>query len=584
MGFKKSKMRRVVLSIFVLLGSGLLMGQEVSFEAYCDAKEVFTDSYFDITFTLSNADASRINPPSFNDFEIVSGPSIGQSTTIVNGAMTQERSWSYSLKPKRIGTFTIGSATVSTSSGTLKSKPITIKVRKAAPNAIGANENPFVIIEVSDTTVYIGQQLSVVYKLFTQKQVEELSFIEEPDFTGFYSEDVRNTNYRTTREIYNGKQYYTKIIKRISLFPQQPGTMEIGQAVIRIGVTDDNVNKRSFFSLGRIRRINSTILPTTIHVLTLPTPEPQGFSGAVGHFKSIYSITNTNLQSLTTDDAITLTLTIQGDGDIKRVQAPELSFLNNNFEIFDPKLLNEKSYADGKSQLRMQKQYEYKVVPTKAGSYVIEPEFIYFNTDSTSYVADIGQKYPIKVAQGNSSPTIQVDEDIATQNNEIRPLLALSNKGSKRKLWGTPIFFILLMIPLLALGVSYWMKKKAEALSHIHPEELKRQRAAKEAQKRLKIAANFLQKKDSKAFYQEISRALLGYVSDKLQIPTSELSKSNVKERLQSLKVSEDLIQIFLDTLNNCEIALYAGQTNESAMQSSYDNTLTLLTNIEKSV
>jgi len=572
----KNQYLSLVLWCLLLPLSLNAQGSQPVFEAYADAKQVLLNNYFEISFTLKNADGQNFRSPSFNDFVILSGPSRAVSTTIVNGQVSKEMSFSYTLQPRRTGKFTIPPANIQVNGKTLRTQPVTLEVLEGQSDV--TEEQKFFIEAIpSEKEAYIGQQIRLDYKLFTTVDIQNYNITEESDYVGFYTEDIQRPDTRTKREIIDGVQYITKVIKSIALYPQQAGRLQVDPAVLQLGVVMEGRRSGSFFFGNEIKRVPFRTEALTIVVKSLPSNKPENFSGAVGDFNvKAYVSRNT----ITTDDALTLTMIIEGDGDIKRIQAPAIKF-PEAFEIYEPKI-KEESLGELNGKRFGRKTIEYVCLPREAGKFKIYPSFVFFAPDSTKYQALGGEPFEIVVRQGSATSTAIISED-ALPEEDIHFIKLNTRIGKAPKLWfGTIGFWILLVLPLLALAGAIFYKKRIQTLANIDPAVLKAQKAQKVALARLDQSANFLKDKNSRAFYDEVSKAMMGYVSDKLKIPKSELNKSNLQSRLEELEVAPERVNQFAEIIKNCEMALFAGLAKYEAMQDTYDHALQVLAEIEK--
>lgn len=570
--------RRYVLTILTIL-IVMVSTHAQRFQAYSDAKQVLLKSYFDVTFTLYDANGANFTPPTFKNFTVINGPSVSRSTSIINGQMSKEEGYTFTLQPKRIGTFNIGKARIKVGNKTIESKPISISV---VQGKTGGNDAEELYIEAipSITEAWVGQQIMLDYKLFTTVQIETQNVISESDYQGFYAQDIRRYDGRVVREVIDGTQYATKVLKRLALFPQQTGKLTVDPLNVQLGaVVEGNNQRRSFFFSRQIRRIPASTEAVAINVKPLPPNAPSSFTGAVGSFEVKSRINRANV---TTDDAISIVLSIRGNGDIKRIQPPELSF-PDEFEVYDPKVIKENSF-ENLGQLYGEKDIEYLLVPKEAGQYQLTPEFSYFDPDSAKYVVFNENTFAVNVGQGSQQKTAITTAPEPERTQDIAYLKSDPGFGQSKYFQENWTFWLLALLPFLALGGAYTYKQLKAKSDSLDPALLRQRKARKAAQKRLETAQQHLQAGKSRAFYDEISKAMLGYVCDKLQIPVSELTKDNVKERLQGLQVADDEIERFMKTIKTCEMALFAGMDNSTAMQETYDETLDLLATVESSI
>jgi len=551
-----------------------------SFEARADAREVLLGSYFEVTFSLRDGDGSNFQAPSFRDFVVVAGPSRSISTRIINGQVTRQMSYSYSLKPRRIGRFSIGAASIEVGGNTLRTEPVSISVVRGKPTEEGEGEF-FIRAEPSATEAYIGQQISLDYKLYTTIDIENYNVLEETDYQGFYAEDLKRHDGRIMREVIDGQQYTTKVLKRVALFPQQTGKLTINPLQLQLGVIEGDGGRgaNSFFFNRQIKRLLTQTEPVDITVMPLPEPRPEAFTGAVGEFDLTIDLGS---RILSTDDALSLKLTIRGDGDIKRVLPPNVRF-PDSFEAYEPKILNESIIERG-GRLISEKTIEYLALPKQAGNFQLQPAFAYFQPDSNRYVVLDENQYQLTVAEGSRSvngPAIEAPAAAPlTDIHFIKTDTSLRRSGYT--FFGSPGFWVLSLMPFLLLGSVVVVRQYRRRLQSTDPGLLRRRRAQKVARQRLQKAEQFRQLNQPRSFYDEVSKAMLGYVGDKLQIPGSEMSKENVREKLRTLKVDEAAIEQFLSVIHTCEMALFAGKDNAEAMQKTYDNALEVIASIEQ--
>ena len=568
----------VTACLAILLSAGALSAQ-TTFEATTDARRVLENSYFEVTFTLSNAQGGQFSPPSFEGFLVVSGPSRAISTSMINGQVSRMQAYSYTLKPRRTGTLTIGSASINVNRTILRTKPLTIEVVKGRKGDPEAAEQVFIRAEPSTETAYVGQQILLDYKLYTTLDVESFNILEESGYQGFFAQDVRRFNGRVMREVINGVQYTTKVLKRIALFPQQTGQLTIEPMNVQLGVVKEGAKRsRSFFFTPEVRPYPAATETVNIEVLPLPAGAPESFTGAVGDYKIRPDLSS---KTATTDDALTFILTVRGSGDIKRVEAPKLD-LPEGFEVYEPKVVEETN-LELNASIEGKKIFEYLLLPKVPGDYEFTPKFTYFSPDSAKYVTLADQSFSIYVKQGTGQPgraTASLNE-----TEDIGPLMLNPRLTPTRTPFlGSALFWGLLAAPLLLFGGLLGWRRHRARQDDIDPNERRMQAARGVAQERLSLAKSHLKAGDSRAFYDEVSKAILGYVGDKLQIPRSSMSKSSLRQRLQELDLDESLIDTVMSIVQNCEMALFAGQADAGKMETVYERATQAIAGMEKAV
>ena len=562
-----------------------LMAQssEVGFEATTNAKQVVENGSFEISFTIINGDGTGFQPPKFKGFRVIGGPNRSSQATIINGRATRKLSYYYTLMGTKPGRFIIGSASIKINGKKFSTKPIEIEVLKAKDIKAGDVENPFFVkAEINSIEARVGQQISLDYKLYTTVRVESSSILYEPEYNGFFAEDINRFSGQYQKEVVDGVQYNTKILKRIALFPQQAGLLKIEPMALQLGVASKNQQKRrSFFFTPRLDRHSVQTNELEVTVKDLPPNPPASFTGAVGKYTMVTAVDKT---SLTTDDAVSLKMAITGNGDLKQVLAPQLSF-TDSIEVYEPKILGENS-IDNNGIVTGKKVIEYLLLPKFPGQYKITPSFTYFDTDSSRFITLRPQAFDLTVRQGLNKTT-RIDKAEASEKgqSDIRFIKLESNlKQKSTSFWASPIFYILLILPFLFLGGILFLQKQELKRAGMDQGLLKRQSAKKIAEQGLAAAKKYMDSDQSKAFYDEVSRAALGYICDKLNIPTSELSKENVQEKLNGLKVKEANVANYMKILQTCEMALFAGKDNAAAMQDTYDTSIQVITAIEEEI
>ena len=578
--------KNIILLFLILFVNIALAQQPVTFTATTDARQVVVGGYFEVNFTLENAQGKNFQPPAFKDFNLLSGPNQSISTTSFNGKWTRSLTYSYNLQPKKIGKFTIPSASITAGGKKLATKRLQIEVVKGKNNTATTQEE---LEEQIETQIYIkaipssiearvGEQIILDYKIYTTKQVESYNPISELDYAGFFAEDLRSYNSQVVKEVIDGVQYSTKIIKKVALFPQQAGILEIPPLRMQVAVASPNQTKRrrSIFSQVDLIRLQVATKMLNINVRDLPDNPPASFSGAVGHY-TMEARTNSRL--INTNDAFSLQLSVSGDGDLKLVQAPDL-MLGDSFEIFDTKVVGENALVPRQGRFVGKKVFDYLITPKYPGQFKLNPKFTYYDVDSLGYITLESEPLAISIAQGDQSKAVIEREKEAVVT--LRGIAKTANWQEKSTpLFGSPLFYILLGLPLLLLGGAYFYKQRQFKLLNVDTEALRRQRANKVALKRLETANGFLKENKSRQFYDEVSRAMLDYVSDKLNIPFSKMSKDNVRDKLLELKVSETPIQQFIHVIKTSEMALFAGKDNSSAMQEVYQQAVEVVSGVE---
>ena len=566
------------LFVFLFSFSNLAQSQ-VIFTAEADAKIIKEGQYFTVTFTLTNGTWTQFTPPAWRGFNQVGNPSQRQSSTIVNGRGSTSYSIIYNVKAKKSGIYTIGSATAKINGKVVKTKPFPIEVtkRKDFPTGtVNPEDEFFVRVEPSTTVARIGQQVTIDYKLYTKVDIKSYDMGEDPEYNGFFAQNIRKFNYRTMEEEINGETYTSKVFKRVALFPQQAGLLTIDSMNIRLGKLEKNKRRSLFFN--DVTYIPYQVDSLNINVIPFPSDSiPPNFSGAVGTYAMKASVNNRNLS---TDDAMVITMSIEGNGDLKRIISPTMD-LGENFEVYEPRILEETTFEKG-GEIYGRKILEYQALPLEPGNYSVQPRFTYYDTDSLDFIILGVNPLEVKVKKGRKKRISNLAKT-GIAKAELLPIKTETTFSKKGKFFfGSPLFWILTLLPFLFLGGALAYRQKLIREGSIDFELLKVQRAQKVAVQKLAQAEQLMTTQNSKGFYDEVSKASFGYVCDKLKIPVAELSKANIQDKLQSLHVSQNHIDSFIKIIKTCEMALFAGMDNSAAMQETYASAKEVIVKIEE--
>lgn len=599
----------ILLFIGIITTIGVMADEKISFTA--DAPEVVVSGdQFRLTFTINSQKIRDFRAPNIQDFEVLMGPSRSQqsSTQIINGQVTSTSSitFTYILMADKEGTYTIPGATVMVNGNTHTSNSVKIKVLPPDQDAGQGNKSSsrnqvagskitdkelFITATASKTNVYEQEAFLLTYKVYTQVNLTNLHG-DTPDLKGFHTQEVELPRQKTfSLEHYNGKNYSTTIWQQFVLFPQQSGKLEIPSITFDATVAQMVASADPFdaFFNGGSNYVNinkKLVTPKiTINVKELPEGKPANFSGGVGEFTLSSSIST---QELKTNDAVTIKLVISGSGNMKLINTPEVGF-PQDFEIYDPKVDNKFNLTrDG---LAGSKVIEYLAIPRHAGDYTIPPiEFSYFDLKSQSYKTLKTEPYSLKVAkgEGNSDQVVANftnKEDLKVLGKDIRYIkTGKTNLQPKDNyFFGTIGYYLWYIIPLV-LFITFMIIYRKQAIENANVAKVRTKKANKVATKRMKNAGKLLAEKKQEAFYDEVLKALWGYISDKLNIPVSQLSKDNIEEKLNEYGVTSELVTDFINTLNECEFARYAPGNQNEAMDKVYASALDVISKMENSI
>ncbi len=551
-------MKKVVSLLFFCFCSLFLFSQ--SFTLRSDASKVVQNSAFSVTYTLKGAKGSGFRTPNFGSLEVVGGPSQSNSMKVINGAVSQTQSFSYDLFASKLGKFKIPSSSITVNGKKITSNALTIEVVKGqSANKVAVNDREsFMKLETTSEEAILGQQITLEYKLYTQQDVNGYELVNEPDYDGFFSQELRNYRAEVTREILNGKEYYTKILKKVALFPQRTGRFDFSPVTVTLAIPIPGAKKnRGFFSSvpTRQKRIKTNAL--TLQVNDPPPGAPISFSGAVGKYAMAAKV---NKKQITTDDAFVINMEVRGTGDGKTFGAPKQRPMAN-MEYYDPNVVrDEDTSRDG--IVSNYKQIEYLIVPKKPGIYNLQPEFSYYDTDSSKYMTIRTTPFRVKVTQGTRS-VIADDRDVSISQSLEKDRVEESAISPFMLHFFDSFWFAGMGIGVLAFLAMGYKKYKNILLDNLDPEEKRRRKAMKLANSKLEKARSHQEAGDSRKFYGEISSTMNGYLGNKYGLPNTDFQKDKIVTKLTSNGASPDLVDSYLSILKTCEMALFAGQPSE---------------------
>ena len=606
-------MKKLIVILMALIAySTQALADKVSFTASAPDVVVVGDQ-FRLSYTVTTQKVKDFQAPAIKGFDVLMGPSRSQqsSTQIMNGNVTSTSSitFTYILMANTAGEYTIPGASIVADGNQMVSNSVKVKVlpqdqasnggqndgSSSARSSSGtsvSNQDLFITATASKTNVYEQEAFVLTYKIYTREHDLQLNNAKLPDFKGFHSQEIEmNANARWTQEHYKGRNYNTTIYRQFVLFPQQPGKLFIEPAQFQMTVgkavqSDDPFD--AFFNGGSnvVKVPKSIVTPKiAINVNPLPAGKPANFSGGVGEFNISSSI---NSKELKTNDAITIKLVISGTGNLKLISNPEIKF-PDDFEVYDPKVDNKFRLTN--SGLSGSKVIEYLAIPRNAGTYKIPAvKFSYFDINSRSYKTLTTEEYELHVEKGagNAAQTIAnftSKEELKVLNEDIRFIkqnnVTLSPKGDF--FFGSLTYWLLYLIPGIAF-ITFFIIYRKQIAANANVAKMRTKKANKVAVKRMKQAGKLLAENKKDAFYDEVLKALWGYISDKLNIPVSRLSKDNIEEELRNYGVNDALIKEFLDALNNCEFARFAPGDDNQAMDKVYSASLEVISKMENSI
>jgi uncharacterized membrane protein len=600
-------MKKLIGIIFLTALSQLLVAQDATIEAYAP-NLVEVGEQFSLSYTL-NTKPKEFIPPSITGFDILAGPSTSSSTSIevINGKVTQSHTFTYSyvLVANKEGKFTIDPAEAVVGNKRIRSNPISIEVIKSSPtssqttastgrqsaNAESNNlpdDELFVTVEVNRKSAYIGQPIEAVIKIYTRVGILNFEDAKFPSFEGFWSQEQKSSpNVNFHRANVNGKIYNAGEIRRYVLFPQKADKITIDPFELIVIYQGRATRPRSIFDEffgGGYETFRKRLVskPITINIKPLPKPEPKDFVGAVGKFKLDVSVDKTEVKA---NDAFTYKIKVSGSGNLKLIGAPTVKF-PSSFEVFDPKISDNVKLSG--SNASGSKTFEYVCIPRAAGEYSLEPfTFSFFDPVKGKYVTLKSKPFNIKVLADSSASSNMVvasygKEDIKYVGKDIRYIKTSSSKFKTRNsFWIVSGYYQFLYLLLLAIFIvlSYVYRRYRSKMQDVA--FVRNRRASKIAQKRLKLAKELLEDNKSAEFFEEIHKAIWGYIADKLNLSLATLNLENVTENLRRNSIDDEKIEQLRSIIETCEYARFAPVAQHSQMTDIYDRTFKLIEELE---
>lgn len=578
---------------------------------------------FRVEFSINaKPDDESFAPPTFEGFDVLAGPVVshGTSMSIINGSMTRSVNYTYTfvLLPQSAGNKTIGAASIKVDGESFRTRPQPIEVvdessassarqgsttqRRQRRDEMQSNvadrvaeDDILLRAVVSKRTVYKNEPLHVTYKLYTRVHFGDYSFDATPSFNGFWAQDLvkKGSNTQTGRETYNGKVYDTFVLGDWLLYPQQAGELTIdpmGMTIVAQVVVQSR-NPDPFFGSGHEvfnvpRKVQSS--PMKITVKPLPAGAPADFNGAVGRFTLETTTPATRLEANT---GATYTVRIAGTGNLTFVQAPTLA-LPSSFEQYNVKTTE--AINASASGITGYRQFEYPFIARAEGPFEVPAvSFSYFDPARSEYVTLHSKSVQMEIlpdAKGASSAAPVVagrgmsKEEVRLLGEDIRFIKLGSPQLSRRQqpLILTSLYWGVLAALVILFVVTYQLLRRRIRESQ-NLVLVRGKRANKMAVRRLRSARKYMELEDRRAFYEEMLRALWGYMSDKLNIPVASLTKERVSEELHRRGVADEETLRFTTILSQCDEAQYSPAAS-AQMSDVYTAGVELLSEMEAKI
>lgn len=603
-------MRRLLITVIMVL-SAIAAGAQTQIDVEAP-NVVAADEQFNVTFVIEGED----NPSDFQwspgpDFQVLWGPQTGKSTSIqiINGKRSKsvQTTYTYVLRPNTTGQFNLPQAVAKIKDKEIKSVAYSIQVASAgaasssarqpqassgtqsqSQRSVGVQDGDiFLKLDLSRTNVVVGEPITAVLKLYQRVNIAGFENVTFPTFNGFWSQEVEApSNIEFVREVYDGQIYNAALLRKFTLIPQHQGQIKIDPAemvcLINVRVSSGGTSIfDGFFDDYRTIRKKVLTPVTTVNVSPLPSGAPASFGGGVGTFDISAKISKDTLK---THEAASLVVTVSGKGNVSLLEAPKVSF-PPDMEVYDTKV----SDKVDKSGLTGSKIYEFPFIPRSYGDFEIPSvSYSYYDVNKKAYVTLQTAPIPFYVEKGKDTENGGIvvsgpsQKDVRSLASDIRFINTKTpsfvSKGSF--FVGSPLFWGLSVL-VLALAVACWAGFRKMAARRADVAGTRNRKATKMALKRLHLANTFLKQNLYTAFYEELHKALLGFISDKLNMPVSELSRERICEALKDGNVKEDYVNTFVEILDACEYARYAPGSGHEAMEAHYKSALEVISSID---
>lgn len=587
-------LRKLIFTLAVLAISVVANAADVSFSVDYP-RQVVQGNKFQISFSLRNAEGNGFKAPEVGGCKLLYGPSKSSSYSSqwVNGVSSSSSSEEYTMvyRADQAGKYTVGAATVSVGGKQYSTKPFTIEIlppdRSAqqgnnrgsqsvqidnantqTPGKQVSSKDLFVRIILSKSNVYEQEAVVCTIKLYTKYQISQFIANIQPSYNGFLIEELPVSPNLNEIEHVNGENYMVAELKKCILFPQQSGKLTITSGTYDVTVVQYEQFRTPFGIMRQPveKQLQVKSNTSSVNILPLPEPKPASFNGAVGNFTVSTEI---KPQVLKTFEAATYSYIIRGSGNIKYLKSPTIGF-PSQFDVYDPQ--NNINAKPSGNTVSGTVTIDYTFIPQFVGKYEIPgTEFTYFNPATRKYETLTTQKYDLTVAKGSGAASQAPKGGIEQKNRDILHIktgdLHLKQEHSYAvEGFGYWLWYI---VPLLLLAaVLFYYRKALKARSDM--QLMRTKRANKVAQKRLRAAKQWMRAGDKNKFYAEVLTALWGYLSDKIQIPVSELNKENISAELTNYGATDEVIAAVIEVLNNCEFAQYAPELSGNDMESIY--------------
>ncbi len=566
---------------------------------------------FRLSYTVNTQDVSDFRAGNIpEELDVLIGPnrSMQSSYQMINGhtSSTSSITYTYIVCATKNGTFTISPAHVVVNGKSIASNSLTIKVSGTAQSGSSSRQRQndddggemrdagsaisgsdlFIKVSANKKRVHEQEPILLTYKVYTLVSLTQLRG-DMPDLKSFYSQEVDLPQQKSfSVERVNGRPYRTCTWSQYVMFPQMTGKLQIPSITFEGIVVQQNRNVdpfEAFFNGGSgYIEVKKKIVAPSIEIQVDPLPErPANFSGGVGQFNISAQLDKTSTKA---NDPVSLRIIVSGVGNLKLIKQPVIN-IPKDFDMYDPKITDQTKLTN--NGLEGSKIYDFLIVPRHQGKYEIPPvEFTYFDTTSGSYKTARSESFTLDVAKGSGAEAVNDftgQAGLQELNKDIRYIKTgdARQKGLDNFFFGSVAYWATLIV-LALIFISLFIVFRQRAIDNANVTKMRGKKANKVATKRLKKAALLMAENKPSEFYDEVLRALWGYVGDKMNIPVEQLSHDNISQRLSERQVDAEVISQFIEALDECEFERYAPGDPKGNMEKVYEKAMTAIEKIEE--
>lgn len=593
-----------LLQLIVLAGITKVNAQRFTVNV---PSQVSVGENFRLVYSIDTENAKNFSIGDIPDaLEIIIGPNTSRQISYVmtNGHTTGSSSitYTYILCATKNGTYTIPPAHITANGKRLSSKSAKIKVSGESPNTGGAprmhddsDNHPglqdagtpisgndlFIKVNANKRRVHEQEPILLTYKVYTRVDLTQLEG-KMPDLTGFHTQEIPLPQQKSFHiERVDGRPYKCVTWSQYVMYPQMTGKLEIPSITFNGTVIQQNRNIDPFEAFlnggsGYIEIKRAIKAPgMTIQVDPLPK-RPVNFSGGVGKFNITAQLNKSEVKA---NEPITLRVIIGGTGNLKLVKQPQVKF-PKDFDTYDAKITDKTKLTTNGVEGNM--IYDFIAVPRNQGSYVIPPiEFVYYDIEANAYKTIKTQQFKLEIAKGDGNVNDAVDYS-NLKDKDIHPIKEgdIEIQNINDVFYNSTAYWIILSL-LFVVFASVLIIFRKRAIDNADITKLKVKKANRVATKRLKYANTLMLKNEHDKFYDEVLRALWGYVGDKLNMPVEQLSKDNIAERLTQRNVDQETTSMFIRAVDECEYNRYAPGDTKGNMNQTFEAAMTAIIKIE---